>query len=344
MGVLVAIIISIASFFVLAGVISKFLISADDVTAENACRDSIALRAATAFRIGAEDSAIQSTQIKAIPKVCKTIDKKIEGDREEIKKQMATKIARCWWQFGDGRYEEILKNSDTSIMPLIYGTGSQKNQCFVCYVMIVDQDKIEPDDKADCRQYGDNCPISSQEFISYLYDTPYKTKQEKCTGNDCIPCETNDQCSDGAICQNSKCQPVQTLSYLEYVQSYGGPGQIGFLTDNIEAGNTYAITFLPKNRPVGGTWWGAAAAVGGVIVSGLACTATLPVCLVGAAVGTTIAGFGGAAVGMEASKSKSFVDYDKLDRIFKEREYSSIYVSDLTTAQHFCADGDILGN
>ncbi len=349
-GTLVAIIISLVSFFIVAAVMANFLAGADDTTAENLCHGSISARAATALRLGSVESCFSNFQKKVMPALCKKIYKKKKSDSEEIKKQLADKVARCWWQFGEGRYEEILKNSDVSVMPALFGAGSLKNQCFVCYTMIVDQNTIEAEDTADCKQFGENCPISFSEFVSYMHNTAYKTKYDACDGEECIKCETNAECSDTSTCQKNRCVPTQTMSYLNYVQEYGGPGQVGILTDYIEGDNTYAITFLPKNRPPGSSWAGAIIAGVGVVVGAIpviACTvATGGLCGGVVAVGLTAVGLTTTSVGAYI-QTQEFKKPDpgspKIKQIFEEREYSSIYISDLTTAQQYCSEGDITG-
>ena len=308
-GTLVAIIVSIFSFFVVATVMAKFIAGSDDATVENLCHGSIGARAATAVRIGSEDSALLSTQLKSVPALCRTIDTKVKGDREVLKKAFAQKIARCWWEFGEGKYDEILKTGDISVLPAIYGVGSSKNSCFVCYTVIVDQDKIEPGDAGDCRAHPDDCAISSQELLNYMSDTPYKTAYDKCEDDTCSTCESNDECAEETTCQNNKCVPTTTLTYLNYIQKYGGPGRVGLLTDTIKSDHAYAITFLPKNRPIGGS------SLGRAVICGL----NPLVCL-----------------------AKELIS-DSLPPIFKEREYSSIYISDLVTAQKFCSEGDLAG-
>ncbi len=138
-GFLVALIITIASFMLIAGVVMRFMSSAEDKEAEILCHDSILMRAQSVINV---DAPGVDAEIKIIPPMCKTIDKKIKGNREELKRQIADKMARCWWMFGQGKYEEILHGSDVDI---IYDFGETKNKCFNCYMLMIDQDKIEGD-------------------------------------------------------------------------------------------------------------------------------------------------------------------------------------------------------
>ncbi len=310
-SVLVTIIISLASFFVISAAITHFLSNSDDKAVENACHSSILARAETAVRIGSADESVVSVSLRSIPPVCKTMDEKITGDRTVIKKQIADKIARCWWMFGEGRYEEILETADVSFLPFLFGTGSLENQCFVCYTIIIDQDTIESGEGGDCRLDPDNCPIEAGEFKEYLWDTPYLTSA--CKDKSCKLCEENDDCATQEKCFQGKCSP--TMSYQQYVQSKGGPGKVGILTSSIKPDHAYAVTFLPKNRARGESSW-LTFALGPVL--GLA--------------------------DFIIDASSSSVDTPVIEQMFEEREYSSIYIADLTTAQQFCGSGDINGN
>lgn len=121
---LVGIIITLAAFMIIAIAIKGFMEKAEPKEAEMACQGSVALRAAAA--IGGE------VEVKLAPVLCKTIDKKIEGDKEEIKRQLADLMARCWWMFNAGRTQDLFAN--------IPGLGG-KNKGFVCYTAIVEENK-----------------------------------------------------------------------------------------------------------------------------------------------------------------------------------------------------------
>ena len=149
---LVAIIIAIFGFLIIANQLYSFLSKSTDAQAENLCRDSVALRAATAVNI---ESLGRDSEAKVFPNLCKTIDKKISGDPAEIKRQLADKMARCYWMFGEGRYE----NSVFDNLPAFGGD----NQCFICYTMLVEEDK----------GFATNEKILAPEFMNYLATTDY---------------------------------------------------------------------------------------------------------------------------------------------------------------------------
>ena len=155
-GFLITMIITIVAFVLIAGTIYRFMSKSDDTAAENLCRDSVLLSVRTAIRVGGEGSDIQ---LKAAPILCKTIDKKVFGSgdkaREEIQKQIADKIARCWWMFGGGSYEK-------DIFKTVSGAGGS-NHCFTCYTMLVD-----PSD-----EFKEGDSISPEAFETYLSSTNY---------------------------------------------------------------------------------------------------------------------------------------------------------------------------
>ena len=156
---LVVIIIVIAAFMLIAGVVTRALAKADDKQAENLCRDSIAIRAATSI---STDGTFVKGEAKLAPVLCKTIDKKVSGDREEIKQQIANSLARCWWMFGEGRYEQILDNG--AVAPAFYSLDKTENDCFVCYAELIKEDSFET--------------ITTEEFYRYLSKTNYPSVKD----------------------------------------------------------------------------------------------------------------------------------------------------------------------
>ena len=126
MGFLVAIIIVIASFMLLAATIARFYGDADEKEAEALCQSSVGLRATAAISLGKG-----AAEARISPLLCKTIDKEVSGDRGEVQKAIADKMAKCWDMFGAGQY-------DTSIFENINLFG-HNNNCFVCYTIGVEK-------------------------------------------------------------------------------------------------------------------------------------------------------------------------------------------------------------
>lgn len=215
---LVVIVLVIVSFMLIAGLIIRSMSNTDDKKDENLCKDSIVVRAATSVHVDAGPEV----DLKLAPYLCKTIDKKVSGDREEIKQQLANSMARCWWMFGEGRYEEIfdtLKVSDKS-----------ENKCFVCSTALINEDSFEP--------------ISTQEFYRYLSNTKYPM--------------VKDETYLEYIQQHGGPGAVHLLENIEPRKAYG----ISFLSKNkeVEATAGGAATKIGGGLAFGGTVIAVAAA------------------------------------------------------------------------------------
>jgi len=320
-GFLVALIITIVSGVLIGITVMKFSSSMDEKEAENLCHSTIALRAQTALNMNENsDEAAISAQVKAIPALCKTVDKTIKGNNEQIMEQMAQKIARCWWMFGEGRYDNILGRSSFKILPSVFGTNRQQNQCFNCYNLLIDQDSLE------------GGVISNIEFFNYL---------------------------------NTHNLPNLNLTYIEYIQQYGGPGMlVNIIDQGIKPRGSYAISILPMNREESKTNWAevvgfttmGVAFVGAIICSAVTMGGCSPLAM---AAFTTISAMGGkvAATGIAVGATQGSAGEKEapaysgssqgntisVESMFKEREHSSIYVSDASFGTKFCGSGDLAG-
>ena len=291
---LVGLIITVVAFMIIAGLVFRFMADSGEKESELLCHDSIALRAATALQINQGDGAdwhdmVQAT-IKTAPVLCKTIDIKLSGSREEIKRKFAEKIAKCWWMFGEGRYEEILDTGDFNVLPALLGTHNEPNKCFNCYNIMIDQDEIDGDGDYKCAD-SDSCPITSQEFARYLWDeNPLKTRGE-CHGGieaGCQECLKDNECEGELMCIDGWCEKEVDINYLKYIQSYGGPGMfINILSqEGIQARHAYSISILPKNKEKEQTSWLLWVGVGLVVVGAIACTVATWGACAGAIFGT----------------------------------------------------------
>ena len=111
------------SFFLIAGLFGKFTSRTSDLEAELLCQNSITQRARTALNVDWDVGGVSlfRSQVKSIPTICRTIDKKVSGAKEQILRQVADNMARCWWMFGEGRYEDILDSADASLFPEVFG-------------------------------------------------------------------------------------------------------------------------------------------------------------------------------------------------------------------------------
>ena len=146
------------SFFLIAGLLGQFASKTTDLEAELLCQTSIAQRARTAIQVG-ETSGFE---LKLAPQLCRTIDKKVSGSREQVLKEVSDKMARCWWMFGEGKYDEILdKFTSKGYLKVLSMEGLGKNDCFNCYSMLIAQDEIP------------GGPIKAAEINEYLRTKTY---------------------------------------------------------------------------------------------------------------------------------------------------------------------------
>ena len=111
------------------------------------------------------DITIAKADFKA-PLACKTIDLNFNGERQKVIKAVADKMARCWWMFYEGRYEEILSGTDVQF--LFFGTDDLDNSCFMCYSLILDDiegGKITGDEMYD---FFRNTKYPKSKDLTYL--------------------------------------------------------------------------------------------------------------------------------------------------------------------------------
>jgi hypothetical protein len=148
MAFIVGVIITLAAFILLAFAIKGFMTTASAKEAEMVCASSVSIRAAATLGIAGKE-------IRVTPVLCKTIDREITGDREEIKRQFANHMAKCWEMFGEGRYEQNIFDSFSIF-------GGEK-RCFMCYTLIVEE--------SDNFKKGDS--ISAEEFKDFLMDNEH---------------------------------------------------------------------------------------------------------------------------------------------------------------------------
>lgn len=304
---IVGMMITIIAFVLISGVLIRFMSESEGKEAEILCHDSIALRAQSVVQI---EHGLANVEIKGVPVLCETSDKKIEGTREDIKRQIADSMARCWWMFGEGRYPEILEGSDIDLLPSLLGTEELQNQCFNCYTLLIDEAEIQ------------GGPIPSTEMGDFLANEIYAPRN---------------------------------VTYLQYIQEFGGPGVAGILSGTIQAREAYTISIMPVVKEEGSTNWVKWIGVGVVGGIGLVCTVTTAG-LCGAPAVAAVSGAAGTAAagaltyelvdGRYADDPGFFANYANgipLEELFREREVSSVYLANLQLGQQMCGSGDISG-
>jgi hypothetical protein len=176
-GRIVIILVTLFSFLVIMPILGVFTSSADAKSEEQVCHASVVLRTATTIDAGLVD-------IKAAPLLCETLDRKIGGDREEIKDQVAQMMTRCWWMFNQGKQDDTFKNA---LVTELLGFDDEGNGCFLCYAATIDQDGIRRGNLDQPRDV-----ISSSEMFDYLLEEEHPK--------------------------------IAGTTYNEYIQSSGGPG------------------------------------------------------------------------------------------------------------------------
>ena len=160
MNFIVVLILTIVSFMLISSVIFKFNSSIDEE--EVVCQTSVGIRAASAVNIKTD---FTETSLKS-PLTCKTMDLNFKGDRQEVKESIAKKMARCWWMFHEGRYDQIL--DENKVMEItLFGTDELTNKCFLCYSLITEEIK--------------GGTISAEEMYDYFRNTQYPKTKERMT-------------------------------------------------------------------------------------------------------------------------------------------------------------------
>ncbi|MBS3169308.1 hypothetical protein J4210_02385 [Candidatus Woesearchaeota archaeon] len=150
-GVIVVLVVTLVSFFLLAGTIVKFNKESEENQKVTLCKDSVQFRAATTL------SVADVEEIKLFPPLCQTIDKKVSGDQAKVQKAIADSMATCWQMFGEGRFKK-------NIFDTISSFGGDAS-CFICYTILVD-----PSTK-----FKENDLVKPADFQTYLLNTPYRS-------------------------------------------------------------------------------------------------------------------------------------------------------------------------
>jgi hypothetical protein len=162
---------------------------------------------------------------------------------------------------------------------------------------------------------------------------------------------------------------LNNITYLEYIQSYGGPGRLAFTSPFIEPRGAYSISFMPKNKD-GQTAWGSITKIvaGSVIVIGVvvgtACviasagTCAAALTPIAAVVGqeaaltagvaatqvVTAAGVTGTVVTAGAAGGAIYSGVNNImAKLYSERDMSMIIFGPLSLAQDKCGSGDVAG-
>lgn len=255
------------SFIVVASLITFFFSQAEGKTAEAICRGSVAAR---------ENTRIQKlggvVDIQPVPLLCRSQSVDIGKDKTktEVMKELADKMAGCWWEYGEGLIEDVFEE----------GNIGGKNECSICYITNIKKWKDAGDIKLvdflnyldktvyKVKEEGDNCKLyggycvrdesecknviakkNGYDFSEYFKtDDDTKCKKEK---ENKICCYSPYDClNKGGLCLSNppgkeylsyswncpsrrECwiKKENYWSYLDYIQSYGGNGAVNFVVD-----------------------------------------------------------------------------------------------------------------
>ncbi|MBT4651452.1 hypothetical protein HOC13_02915 [Candidatus Woesearchaeota archaeon] len=161
---LLLILILLVSFVLIVAAVKNFIDKAEPYELEVACRGSMALRAHSAINT-------MGTEIKWSPLLCKTQDLYITAGRDKIyvMDQLADLMGRCWWMFNEGRYNDVVSDTELKILPEF----TAKNGCFLCYTVGIKAQKFDPFGKGEFLAYlnSQNHPsIKDMTYMKYFQE------------------------------------------------------------------------------------------------------------------------------------------------------------------------------
>ncbi|OIO62947.1 hypothetical protein AUJ83_01970 [Candidatus Woesearchaeota archaeon CG1_02_33_12] len=204
---LVYIIMALVGFIVVIIIMNIFVINVGDITIEQTCRASILARAKAVLKLEWFGGTFETTPV--VPITCKTKDKTLEGDKEQVLMQISELSARCWWMFLNGEYQNLFDSP----------RFLNKRMCFPCYTFNI-KTHLES-------------PITPDEIIQYMATHDYipaSSKKEQ---------DKNDN--------KEKEKPEEGITYLYYIQSLNGDGVIGMREKLVFVGDqreTYSINLM----------------------------------------------------------------------------------------------------
>ena len=127
---------------------------------ESTCRFSVAAREQFHLKgvLGSLAKSGAGTPI-APPLLCSTRPATLTGNKDQITKQIADNLAKCWWQYGQGQITDAFKSGTYEFF------GGTK-QCRVCYTLTIKN-----------KDYS----ISGSDLLKYLHQTTYISEQDNKT-------------------------------------------------------------------------------------------------------------------------------------------------------------------
>ncbi len=294
----------------------------------------------------------------------KYIPENKDASKEDIKREISDLMTKCWNQFGEGLIEDVFKEGDsiTKNCFICYNVnlretykfkGEIKSDELLQYMFETPYKASTDDDR--CKITGgfcidsentEDCSSKISADPSYLLidkknDACVKKNKKSC-------CYTEYECwNKGSICSSTnpdgnlyneysswdcpskmKCfiKKENYNSYVDYIQKFGGPGNI-IVPTNIKPGETYAISF---GSPTGQCSWCTKFGFGtGAGAVALALYLGVPTGGIGTVGVLVVSGIFGA--GYLGGKTASEYAVDNMEQLF-ERDINTIYLTTLNDA------------
>lgn len=281
------ILLVIVAFMIILAAIKMFASRADVDSGLSICRGSVALQENSKIGGDVDIPLVTSGDFsyKLSPLLCKTYDlklpenkykRKLGETKEAVLKNIADRIADCWWEFGEGKINENVFGQQ------LFGFTS-KNRCFNCFTFSINEMK-------------DAQEIPVEELYDYMASHPYTAiaddepfcgfKEGDFSGGgagdewsdgkihkDCIDKNLPECERKGGICaedyyigeytefdswscpKKEKCfvNNENLLTYMEYIYYSGGKGLISAGDDlkKFTQDESYSIAFVSQTSDFG---------------------------------------------------------------------------------------------
>lgn len=157
----VNIILAVVIIGLLIFLIVRWAGQGDEATQAGLCRTSVLIRDKATIDLGVYKAE------KLTPLACNPIDlEQIKGSREEIKREISNKAARCWWQYAEGSVANL------------FDVSSNEKGCRVCYFFSLPSNMnsgtITPTDLQVFRESArESNSISGQEMYNFMVFNTY---------------------------------------------------------------------------------------------------------------------------------------------------------------------------
>ena len=368
---LTVIFLAIVSFFIISLFIAKAKEKSDEEAGIQLCRISIATREKTGIETPVIGTEIEVAPL--ICSTAKAEDVGKDKTKEEVMKYIANKIVKCWYKYQEGNVKDVFKGSTFEdncqiCYPLNikewkdYKEGDKITSEDLVAFMYNNVYKVREDNE-DCKMFGGYCVKNEEECEELSKERSadkkyFKTDDDtKCKKGEeeKVCCYSSYDClSKGGVCSydapgitykgydkwacpsgTGECwiKEENYYTYLEYVQSYGGLGVVAVLTQNIEKGQSYAISFGSPTENCGDTciqWAKPGLAITGIgIVITAAGVFTLNPAIGIAGAKVTVVGLAATGVGAGGAKLTA-----EIANFLKERDINTIYLSTLNDATY----------